>query len=253
VSGLDRHPQVLALLQTAREQPWDDMPRLVLADWFEEAGDPDRAEFLRLQCALAPGAGTLGEAEQESARQRVAELITRFGGAWLGPLWQHGGIWHRGLLSVLLDRLRLPEGLADMQPWIDSVHCEVPGRDALRWALSLLAGHNHITLTLHRPFPADVLLALLGEALPEPCLRTLTFRWSPGMGRHTDQGGYVNLPTTFFSRLAALPLCRHLSHLGSTLQFTEEQAVVVRAASIEPMLVRHPHWPHLLAPTVFRR
>lgn len=30
----------------------DDVPRLIYADWLEEQGDP-RAEFIRLQCALA--------------------------------------------------------------------------------------------------------------------------------------------------------------------------------------------------------
>ncbi len=32
-------------------EPDDDLPRLVFADWLEENGDSDRAEFIRLQCA----------------------------------------------------------------------------------------------------------------------------------------------------------------------------------------------------------
>ena len=55
MSGLAWHSQALALLQAAREQPENDGPRLVLADWLEEAGDSYRAEFIRLQCALGPG------------------------------------------------------------------------------------------------------------------------------------------------------------------------------------------------------
>jgi uncharacterized protein (TIGR02996 family) len=39
MSPLYQHPHVLALLQAAREQPEDDAPRLVLADWLEEAVD----------------------------------------------------------------------------------------------------------------------------------------------------------------------------------------------------------------------
>ncbi len=35
------------------ESPADDLPRLVYADWLEENGEADRAEFIRVQCALA--------------------------------------------------------------------------------------------------------------------------------------------------------------------------------------------------------
>lgn len=42
-----------AFLRTICEFPADDTPRLVFADWLEEQGDADRAEFIRLQIALA--------------------------------------------------------------------------------------------------------------------------------------------------------------------------------------------------------
>lgn len=44
-----------AFLRCIREHPGDDTPRLVYADWLDEngdAGDRDRAEFIRLQCRL---------------------------------------------------------------------------------------------------------------------------------------------------------------------------------------------------------
>jgi len=41
------------LLRDVIDEPDDDAPRLVLADWFEENGEPDRAEFIRLQIGLA--------------------------------------------------------------------------------------------------------------------------------------------------------------------------------------------------------
>jgi uncharacterized protein (TIGR02996 family) len=31
----------------------DDGPRLVYADWLDDHGDPERAEFIRVQCRLA--------------------------------------------------------------------------------------------------------------------------------------------------------------------------------------------------------
>ena len=51
---LARHPRVLSLLSGVKESPEDDTPRLVLADFLEEHGDPDRAEFIRIQCRRRP-------------------------------------------------------------------------------------------------------------------------------------------------------------------------------------------------------
>ncbi len=42
-----------ALLRTVLENPNDDAPRLVLADYLEERGDESRAEFIRVQIELA--------------------------------------------------------------------------------------------------------------------------------------------------------------------------------------------------------
>lgn len=250
--GLYGCAEVLGLLHAAKEEPEGDGPRLVLSDWLEEHGDYARAEFLRLQLLLAPGS-SLDPEQRASTRQRLQELLAHYGGGWLGPLWQHGGFWYRGLLTVQLDRLRVPVGLENMRPWIDSAHFEVPGREAMRWTLSLIPGLNHVTLALRRPFPGELLLTLLGEAPESPCLRTLTFRWAPGMGRRTKARPFVNLSEDFFARLVHLPLSQHLTHLGSIFAFTEGQATALRAADLEPVLALHPHWPHTLPPAAFRR
>lgn len=43
----------LALLEAVRAAPADDLPRLVLADWYEErGGQPERAWFIRAQCEM---------------------------------------------------------------------------------------------------------------------------------------------------------------------------------------------------------
>jgi uncharacterized protein (TIGR02996 family) len=39
-------------LEAIRQNPDDDTPRLVYADWLEERDDP-RGEFIRIQCQLA--------------------------------------------------------------------------------------------------------------------------------------------------------------------------------------------------------
>ena len=46
-------PQDEAFLRAILADPEDDTPRLVYADYLEEHGDPDRAEFIRVQCAMA--------------------------------------------------------------------------------------------------------------------------------------------------------------------------------------------------------
>jgi uncharacterized protein (TIGR02996 family) len=42
-----------AFLRAIAGSPDDDAPRLVYSDWLEEHGDPDRAEFIRVQCRIA--------------------------------------------------------------------------------------------------------------------------------------------------------------------------------------------------------
>jgi len=41
-----------AFFDRIRDEPADDGPRLIYADWLEENGQPDRAEFVRLQVAI---------------------------------------------------------------------------------------------------------------------------------------------------------------------------------------------------------
>jgi uncharacterized protein (TIGR02996 family) len=42
-----------ALFRAICAQPWDDTPRLAYADWLDENGRPERAEFIRVQIELA--------------------------------------------------------------------------------------------------------------------------------------------------------------------------------------------------------
>ncbi len=64
-----------AFLAAIAARPDDDLPRLVFADWLDEHGHPDRAAFVRLQCAGDP-----------DSLRRAAELEARHRAAWLGPL-----------------------------------------------------------------------------------------------------------------------------------------------------------------------
>jgi len=76
-----------ALLAAVRAAPEDDAPRLVYADWLEEHGQPDRAEFIRVQCALA-------RRDDSVLRRREAELLAEHHDLFAGPL-AHDGLQFR--------------------------------------------------------------------------------------------------------------------------------------------------------------
>jgi uncharacterized protein (TIGR02996 family) len=88
-----------AFLQDIRQHPGDDTPRLILADWLDERGDADRAEFIRVQCALAAAA------DDDPSRGRLAErerkLLEGHAGRWVGELaeWLEGWEFRRGFLE----------------------------------------------------------------------------------------------------------------------------------------------------------
>jgi uncharacterized protein (TIGR02996 family) len=69
------------LLQAIRERPEDDGPRLVLADWLSERGDP-RGELIVLQCRLARMDRDDDERRWMEARMR--ELLAEHEQAWRG-------------------------------------------------------------------------------------------------------------------------------------------------------------------------
>ena len=74
----------LSFLEAIREDPADDVPRLVFADWLEDEGDYDRAEFIRVQCELARGVRDRGRSLELLARYR--HLFEANREKWLGPL-----------------------------------------------------------------------------------------------------------------------------------------------------------------------
>jgi uncharacterized protein (TIGR02996 family) len=71
-------PELLALLEAVKDDPDDDTPRLVLADWLEENGDrfdAERARFIRRQIAVARGQERPPASNQ--ARRSEDELLRR--------------------------------------------------------------------------------------------------------------------------------------------------------------------------------
>jgi uncharacterized protein (TIGR02996 family) len=84
---------VEGFLRAIAEEPWDDAHRLILADWLDERGASDRAQFIRLQCRQA--------AEPSALTQSESVQLRRF-------LGESGRVWLNGLPS----RVFLVRGLA---------------------------------------------------------------------------------------------------------------------------------------------
>jgi uncharacterized protein (TIGR02996 family) len=79
------------LLRAALDDPEDDAPRLVLADWLDEHGQPERAEFIRVQCSLARLAA--GEPRRPDLLRREADLLAVHERDWLGDLYDRVVRW----------------------------------------------------------------------------------------------------------------------------------------------------------------
>lgn len=90
-------------------EPEDDGPRLVLADWLTDRGDP-RGEFIQIQCTLKRSlVGTAGratplrylDASAEELADREKELLSRHGADWAER--EAPGltkrVWHRGFVE----------------------------------------------------------------------------------------------------------------------------------------------------------
>jgi uncharacterized protein (TIGR02996 family) len=255
------HREVRAFLQEAKARPEDDAARLVLADWLEEHEDHDRADFIRLQCRPAHDTGpSLAQAERTEPQERADALVARHGGCWLGPLWLHGygaGDWHRGLLSARPDRRATPDELADILPWVDAVCMEVTGHEAFARAVDLANSgpFNHLAFHLRQPFREDLILHYLAQVEESSALRSLTFRWPPGLARRDPEPGgkaVLAVGEGFVARLLGLPVAQHLTHLASGLALPAGHAGLLPAAGIEPVVAWPCNWTHHLPPACFQ-
>jgi uncharacterized protein (TIGR02996 family) len=79
-----------AFIATIIESPDDDAPRLIYADWLDEQGEADRAEFIRLQIREARMA--VHDPELPAIRARANELRQAHHIEWASRLPQHEGV-----------------------------------------------------------------------------------------------------------------------------------------------------------------
>jgi uncharacterized protein (TIGR02996 family) len=72
-----------AFLAAIADRPDDDLPRLVFADWLDEHGDADRAEFIRVQCELAKLPAD--DPRRGDLTRREKQLLERHRDGWRLP------------------------------------------------------------------------------------------------------------------------------------------------------------------------
>jgi uncharacterized protein (TIGR02996 family) len=87
-----------AFLQAIRDDPSDDTPRLIYADYLDDHGQADRAELIRVQCELAR---TRDRDRAVELRRRVRQLIIQHRTAWQGNLvrWAPDACFERGFVE----------------------------------------------------------------------------------------------------------------------------------------------------------
>jgi uncharacterized protein (TIGR02996 family) len=97
-----------AFLQAIIEAPNDDVPRLVFADWLDDHGDADRAEFIRLQIELARL--DKNDPRRPALQQREVALLEQHAWEWAEPLGPYASEWvfRRGFVEKVQARLERP-------------------------------------------------------------------------------------------------------------------------------------------------
>jgi uncharacterized protein (TIGR02996 family) len=152
-----------ALVQAILHAPDDDAPRLVYADWLDEHGDADRADFIRVQCRMARL--PFYDPEYPALARRADELVVRHRRAWRIPDLAARQEFRRGFVETLALQpgaffARAPD-LYRQAPirWVEFTGWA--GMDNWDWEMvSLLEGLEFVGVP---PAPAD---ARLGYELP---------------------------------------------------------------------------------------
>src|SRR5262245_11543098 len=106
-----------AFLANIIADPDADAPRLVYADWLDDRGDGDRAEFIRVQCGLAKVDENNRDIHPLATRER--ELLEKHQQEWLRPLreiaYPEGrgwlGRWRTKVVFAAVFRRGFPESV----------------------------------------------------------------------------------------------------------------------------------------------
>jgi uncharacterized protein (TIGR02996 family) len=242
-------PRREPFLRAICENPDDDAPRLVYADWLDEHGDAERAEFIRLQIKLV--ARTASEEELIQDRQRCDELLRKHGWEWRGsqqlPLEVRVGEFHRGFVeSIEFERprsfFRFAPALHKSNP-IAQVTISNMEDQSLRRALDsdLLSNVRQLALTDYRS-QGGAIWRLLAEAPSLANLTTLTVsgRWN----RRRAYGRALDIDPESARLISESPHLRKLETFSPTPGVCHSRSELVsRAALTESRKAATPNSP----------
>lgn len=218
-------PDAAPLLEAIAADPADDTVRLAFADWLDEHGDADRAEFIRAQIALHPVKMRYSASERSPEHQALADrehaLLSAHLGEWVGgyPAWAKvcAGNFTRGFLWRFdaTPKQWLASGPA-LRRFVPVEHLFIRGpssRHAQLWTDSSTFGLRHLHLV-------EVRNDALRAATDSPALDTLE---SLSVHGHRENGTVENpVLRAFFGspRLARLRgLVVNIDRAGDTLAF----------------------------------
>ena len=91
------------LYRAILDSPEDDAPRLIYADWLDEHGQPERAEFIRVQCAMARIPE--GTGRWRSLNQQAQALERQWRVVWTAPAQER--VLEARLARGFVDAVRL--------------------------------------------------------------------------------------------------------------------------------------------------
>jgi uncharacterized protein (TIGR02996 family) len=124
------NPTLHALLDDIREHPDDTSLRLILADWLDDDGQDDRAEFVRCLCRASEFLED--DPDQQLWLQRATLLLSRHHREWLGEFSLANVRWDRGLIALSVGGLQpIPQ---EFLRWVSQPEFAWVGE--VRWCLT---------------------------------------------------------------------------------------------------------------------
>jgi uncharacterized protein (TIGR02996 family) len=226
-----------AFLADICQHPADDAPRLVFADWLDDQGRAEQAEFIRVQCELARM--DAGDPRWPGLRAREHQLLARNGKGWAGrwlrksvPRARECATWgfRRGMVETVAvspeTLLRLGEELvvrfAIRQVRLVGLHGAgdladfAPLRRVEELALGgdLAAGEGLRRLCASPSFPNLRRLEIDSPILPRPVWHALARRLGEGRLEHLRFSQPIYSARPFFNGTVLAEILAHPATRG---------------------------------------